>query len=115
MKLRLTLIIFFSLFLIAACNNSKSFYIKNATKNDLKIIYDDRFYRSQIDTTRTLSERILKKDSLFFIGVDTCISNIWPDFLQINSKYDTIVLNGRRAIRSMINESSDDKLFITIH
>ena len=58
--------------------------------------------------------QILKPDSIFFISPDSSIKNIFPDYIQINSLNDTIILIGRRAIKSMINETKDDKYFITI-
>ncbi len=101
--------------LIASCNKMKSVYLKNSTKADVEIIYDDRVYRSQLDTTRTLAKHILQRDSIFFIAPDSIISNIFPDYLQINLADDTIILIGRRAIKTMINEEGKDKHFITIN
>lgn len=101
-------------FLFTSCIKIKSVYIKNDTKADIEVIYDDRVYRSQLDTIRTLTKQILKKDSTFFIGPDSSISNIFPDYIQINSSTDTIILIGRRAIKSMINETNNNECFITI-
>jgi hypothetical protein len=104
----------FVAFLFNSCIKIKSVYIKNDTKAEIEIIYDDRVYRSQLDTTRTLAKQILKQDSTFFIGPDSSISNIFPDYIQINSPTDTIILIGRKAIRSMINETNNNESFITI-
>ena len=93
---------------------NKSVYIKNNSNRAVEIIYDDRFYRSQLDTTRTLTKLMLEKDSTFYIGADSSISSIWPDFIQINSSADTIILIGRGAIKSMINETNKNELHITI-
>jgi hypothetical protein len=101
--------------LLTSCIKRKSVYLKNNTKADLEIIYDDRVYRSQLDTTRTLTKYILKRDSTFFIAPDSSISNIFPDYLQINLASDTILLIGRRAIKSMINEEGNGKCFIIIN
>jgi hypothetical protein len=51
---------------------------------------------------------------LFFLGPDTSLTNIWPDFIQINSKNDTIVLKGRAAIKTCINDADKENCFITI-
>jgi hypothetical protein len=98
----------------SSCYDPKSLYIKNATKSDLEIIYDDRVYRSQLDTNRTLSTIRIKSDSTFFLGPASDLSNIWPDYIQINSNHDTIILIGRRAINSMINDNTGKTNFITI-
>ena len=106
---------FLSICLIASCVKVKSVYLKNNTQVDVEIIYDDRVYRSQLDTSRTLTKQILQSDSIFFIAPDSSISNIFPDYLQINLANDTIILIGRKAIKSMINEDGRDKYFITIN
>src|SRR5205085_2805659 len=104
----------FLTFVFTSCLKIKSVYIKNSTKADIEIIYDDRVYRSNLDSIRTLAKKTLKKDSTFFIGSDTSTSNIFPDYIQINSSSDTIILIGKRAIKSMINETNNDEFFITI-
>jgi hypothetical protein len=92
----------------------KSLYIKNRTGNDIEIVYDDRFYLSKPDAERTLSKKMLKKDSMFLLAQITSLSNIWPDFIQINSKNDTIILKGRVAVQSCINDNDNEHCFITI-
>lgn len=112
-------LLFFSIIvltsIITSCQKTKSVYLKNKTQRDIEIIYDDRVYRSQSNSERTLAKKILESDSAFFIGPDSSTANIFPDYLQINQSHDTIILIGRRAIKSMINGESSDKYFITIN
>jgi hypothetical protein len=105
---------FLSSLSFTSCMDIKSLYIRNKTGHDIEIVYDDRFYLSKPDADRTLSKKTLKPDSLFFLGPDTSLTNIWPDFIQINSKNDTIVLKGRGAIKSCINDADKENCFITI-
>ena len=108
------LVFVFLVFIVSSCNEIKSVYLKNNTKADIEVIYDDRVYRSQLDTIRTLASKIIKQDSTFFIGPDSSISNIWPEYIQINSQTDTIILIGKSAIKSMINETTYNDYYITI-
>ena len=117
MTMRETFNILLIFILLGSCNlipDIKSLYVINSTNNDIEIIYDDRFYRSQLDTTMTLDTISLKPDSTFFIGVDTSISNIWPMFLVINNKTDSIILKGRHAIKTIINDQDNNNFYIRI-
>ena len=101
--------------ILESCTDIKSIYIKNSSKTTIEIIYDDRVYRSQLDTSLTLSKKTLSPDSIFFLGPGCDTSNIWPTFIQINLSHDTIKLTSRSQIKSMVNEKTISKCYITVH
>jgi hypothetical protein len=97
------LIISLVIALIGGCRNDDlTFRIINNRRENISITYDDRMYRSDLETKfPTLVSTLLNPDSSFFMGVGSDKEDIWPSYLEIRVQSDTIIIKGRDAIMSL--------------
>ena len=101
----------YGLFILTGCKEIPSYELINSRKKVIEVIYDDRIYRSDLESKEpTLRTINLKPDSALFLGIGNFKgSDIWPAYMEIRMDNDTIVLKGREAIYSL---TTDNKIIL---
>ena len=100
--------LYFFILSMMSCDNSFSYKIINKKNIPINISYDNRFYRSDLETKHpVISDTIIYPNGEFFIGISSSsimeAGDIWPTFISIKSKEETITLNGKKSILNVLN------------